>query len=287
MIRLWLSRNSAASLRDQLATQIMLAVSSGDLAAGDKLPSVRELARRYSVHANTVSAAYRDLADRGWLDLRKGSGVYVRALAFNKRDSLGALMEGFLTSAREQGFSEQEIRDWLNARIERQPARRIAVMEPEPELREILAAALREHLRIPVMDRFSEGCAVTALATRAAHFPGLLPSGVRVQLLRMCSVREYFDGQQRPQANALIGVASASPEVLRRTRTLLAAAGLDAEALELRDARETGWKRGLNLCEFVIADVVTARKLPPACKVRVFRVLSEASIRELKQFLGL
>src|SRR5215831_1131889 len=78
MKRLWLSRNSAASLRDQLATQIMLGVASGDPKEGEKLPSVRELARRYSVHANTVSAAYRDLAQRGWLEFRKGSGVYVR-----------------------------------------------------------------------------------------------------------------------------------------------------------------------------------------------------------------
>jgi DNA-binding transcriptional regulator YhcF (GntR family) len=44
-MRLWLSRNSAASLREQLATQLTLGVISGDLRAGERLASVRELAR--------------------------------------------------------------------------------------------------------------------------------------------------------------------------------------------------------------------------------------------------
>ena len=59
----------------------MLAINSGELKANQKLPSTRELARRFALHSNTVNAAYRDLARRGWLYFRKGSGVYVRSLA--------------------------------------------------------------------------------------------------------------------------------------------------------------------------------------------------------------
>src|SRR3569832_2405571 len=76
-MRQWLSRNAAASLRDQLAVQIRLGVLSGDLPAGARLPSVRALARQHALHANTVSAAYRDLERDGWVESRKGSGVYV------------------------------------------------------------------------------------------------------------------------------------------------------------------------------------------------------------------
>jgi hypothetical protein len=103
----------------------------------------------------------------------------------------------------------------------------------------------------------------------------------------MRSVPEYLQGQTRPSPNALIGVASSSPEILRRIRTILAAAGLDPDALAFRDARETGWRRGLNACQFVITDVVTARRLPAKCTARVFRVLSDASINELRRFLSL
>jgi len=34
----------------------------------------------------TVSAAYRDLEDRGWLELRRGSGLYVRPLQSSAAD---------------------------------------------------------------------------------------------------------------------------------------------------------------------------------------------------------
>src|SRR6478736_2801255 len=101
MMRLWLSKNSAASLRDQLGTQIALGVISGDLKPGEKLPSVRELARRYKIHSNTVSAAYRDVEARGLLELQKGSGVYVRDLPRPMGKSpLDELIEGFLEETR-------------------------------------------------------------------------------------------------------------------------------------------------------------------------------------------
>jgi DNA-binding transcriptional regulator YhcF (GntR family) len=78
MIRLWLSREQSIPMREQLSTQLLLGIVSQRLPPGERLPSVRELARRLHIHANTVSAAYKDLAARGWVKQRKGSGVYVR-----------------------------------------------------------------------------------------------------------------------------------------------------------------------------------------------------------------
>jgi len=66
--------------------KVMLGILSEDLPAGHKLPSIRSLARRYQIHSNTVSAAYRDLEDRGWLELRRGSGLYVRPLQSSAAD---------------------------------------------------------------------------------------------------------------------------------------------------------------------------------------------------------
>jgi DNA-binding transcriptional regulator YhcF (GntR family) len=283
MMRLWLSKNSAASLRDQLATQLTLGVISGDLKAGEKLPSVRELARRYKIHSNTVSAAYRDVEDRGLLEVRKGSGVYVRDVPQPMESSLDELIEGFLEETRRRGFSAGEVRKGLARVLGGAPVRRIVVIEPEPELGEILVAELRSHVALPVTTEISAGDAAVALMSRV-H---LLPPGIPHHLLRMRSVPEYLQGQTKPAPDALIGVASSSPEILRRIRTILAAAGLDPDALAFRDARETGWRRGLNTCQFVITDVVTARRLPAKCTARVFRVLSDASIAELRQFLTL
>jgi DNA-binding transcriptional regulator YhcF (GntR family) len=283
-MRLWLSKNSAASLREQLGTQLTLGVLSGDLHPGDKLPSVRELARRYNIHSNTVSAAYRDVEARGWLEVRKGSGVYVRDVRqATEKSSLDQLIEGFLEETRRQGFTAAEVRTGLARVLGAAPVRRVVVIEPEPELCEILAAELREHIALPVTAGVLGGAAAVALMSRS-H---LLPPGVPHHLLRMRSVPEYLQGQTRPGTDALVGVASSSPEVLRRIRTILAGAGLEREALAFRDAREAGWRRGLNACQFVITDVVTARRLPKQCMARVFRVLSDASIAELKRFLAL
>jgi GntR family transcriptional regulator len=60
-MRLWFSRGSEISIRDQLATQIMLSILSGELTPGQRLPSTREFARRFHLHANTISAGYRQL----------------------------------------------------------------------------------------------------------------------------------------------------------------------------------------------------------------------------------
>jgi len=295
-MRLWLSKNSAASLREQLGTQLTLGILSGDLKAGEKLPSVRELARRYQIHSNTVSAAYRDLAARDWVEFRKGSGLYVRHLegsgATQADASLDELIGHFLAETRARGFSMADVRARLEPLLATSPVRRLLVAEPEPELRAVLVAELRAHLSLPITgialeETIGPDAAVTALASRAAQLRPLLPPGVPYHLLRSRSVPDYLQGQQRPAPDALIGVASASSEILRRIRTILSSAGLNPDALEFRDAREPNWRRGLKLCHFVISDVVTAPKIQALCPVRAIRVLQEASVEELSSFLRL
>ena len=70
-MRLWFSRASEISIRDQLVTQIVLSILSGDLAPGQRLPSTRELARRFHLHPNTISAGYRQLAHQNWWNSAK------------------------------------------------------------------------------------------------------------------------------------------------------------------------------------------------------------------------
>src|SRR5271163_758349 len=78
-MRLWFAPSSEVPIYRQLVTQVVLAILSGDLRPGDRLPSTRELARRFGLHPNTISAGYRQLEKEGWTEGRHGSGVYVRA----------------------------------------------------------------------------------------------------------------------------------------------------------------------------------------------------------------
>jgi len=65
-MQLWFARGNEVTIREQLVTQIVLAILSDDLRAGQRLPSTRELARRFRLHSNTVSAGYRQLKREGW-----------------------------------------------------------------------------------------------------------------------------------------------------------------------------------------------------------------------------
>src|SRR5690349_13556201 len=146
-MRLWLSKNSEVPIREQLITQITLGIVSNDLKAKQRLPSTRDLARRYSVHANTVSAAYRELARRGWVEFRKGSGVYVRPQNVEKLDgklALDQVIGRFLRSTRAQGYSLAEIQNAFRRSFALQAPDHFLLIEPDKELGEILGAEITQ-----------------------------------------------------------------------------------------------------------------------------------------------
>jgi DNA-binding transcriptional regulator YhcF (GntR family) len=302
-MRLWLSKNSEVPLREQLVRQVMLGVVSGDLGPGQRLPSTRELARRFRIHSNTVSAAYRDLERRGWLESRKGSGVYVRTLrddaatatAPASRLELDQLISAFLALARSQGFSLGEIQDRIKHWLGLQPPDHFLVVEPDEGLREILMAEIEEATGFGVRGAGLEGCgdagvlagaAVVALYAQAGDVRAALPSGTTPLLLHSRSVPDSLSGAEKPPPDALVSVVSRWPKFLEWTHVVLVAAGLDASALSLRDARGEGWERGLRASALVITDALTARSLPAGCEARVFRIVADSSLEELRGFVG-
>ena len=299
-MRLWLSKSSEVPLREQLVRQIKLGIASGDLPAGKRLPSTRELARRFQIHSNTVSAGYRELASRGWVEFRKGSGVYVSALAaepkFEGLLELDQLASAFLKTARGKGFAADEIRSRLNHLLEVQPPDRIVVVEPDPELREILVAEIKEATGLAVCgagledvgdQKLLNGALLATMYSHSRAVCAVLPPGIEPVLLHSTSLPESLQGQKPPPPDALVAVVSRWPEFLKWSRAVLIAAGLDADALDFRDAREPGWQRGLRSCAFVITDAVTVKALPAGCDARVFRAISAESIAELSQLFGL
>jgi GntR family transcriptional regulator len=61
----------------QIIEQIRAQCASGVLGGGDRLPSVRELARELAINQNTVLRAYERLTSEGLLERRHGDGTYV------------------------------------------------------------------------------------------------------------------------------------------------------------------------------------------------------------------
>ncbi|MGI8648831.1 MAG: GntR family transcriptional regulator [Rubrobacter sp.] len=61
----------------QLAEQIKHLILSGGVGVGERLPSIRALAGFLRVNRNTVSRVISDLEREGFVETRRGSGVYV------------------------------------------------------------------------------------------------------------------------------------------------------------------------------------------------------------------
>jgi hypothetical protein len=120
------------------------------------------------------------------------------------------------------------------------------------------------------------------LFSKAEVVRAALPRDTYLITLRARSVSESLQGEKQPPADALIAIASCWPEFLSWSHTLLVAAGVDPNALSFRDAREEGWQKGLGATAFVITDSLTARHLPEGCNTRIFRVVSDCSVAELR-----
>ena len=73
-----LNPSSGVPLYLQLIEQVKHAIETGVLRAGEQLPSVRQIAEELLINPNTVARAYRELEHEGIIDLRHGSGAYIR-----------------------------------------------------------------------------------------------------------------------------------------------------------------------------------------------------------------
>lgn len=69
---------SRVPVYEQIANGLRAELVAGRFSSGQKLPTVRMLAVDLGVHHNTVAQAYRQLAEEGWLELRRHSGAVVR-----------------------------------------------------------------------------------------------------------------------------------------------------------------------------------------------------------------
>jgi GntR family transcriptional regulator len=110
---------SAQPLFEQIAFAVKDAVAKGELAAGDKLPSVRELAQELTINPNTVVRAYEVLERDGVVMRRQGAGCFVtgRGSALNgreKRRQLLDLAQRTVTEGYHLGFSAGEIREAID-----------------------------------------------------------------------------------------------------------------------------------------------------------------------------
>ena len=113
---------SSIPLYAQIAERIRLAIANGTLSSAASLPSVRQLAAELRINPATVTQAYRDLEEQGFVEIRHGAGTFVRELAPGRRarersQQAVTLVRKLLAEARRSGVSLAELQRALETEL--------------------------------------------------------------------------------------------------------------------------------------------------------------------------
>jgi GntR family transcriptional regulator len=137
----------------QLEEQIKHLILTGGFQVGSQLPSIRALAGYLRVNRNTVARVISDLEREGYVESRRGSGVYVVEPPVGGEDlKRQEVLERVMVLAAAQGVAVEDLGYALLARAGVRPPERIPVLFVEcnePEL-EQYKAELEEQLPVAV-----------------------------------------------------------------------------------------------------------------------------------------
>ena len=91
----------------------------GTLAAGDQLPTVRQMAVDLAINPNTVMRAYRELELSGLLETHQGTGTFISTKKITKNNAererqLTQLAQEFAARAGAAGFTVEELLECLS-----------------------------------------------------------------------------------------------------------------------------------------------------------------------------
>src|SRR5512137_830147 len=104
MIKFVLDPKTGIPFYRQIIDQIKFGIASGNLKAGEQLPTVRALAVELKVNLNTVTKAYKELEIQNILETQQGSGTFINKTenilpAKEKEKKLHSICSEFLTIA--------------------------------------------------------------------------------------------------------------------------------------------------------------------------------------------
>ncbi|MGP8258659.1 MAG: GntR family transcriptional regulator [Acidobacteriaceae bacterium] len=108
-----LNQSSGIPLYLQLMGQVKHAVEMGALREGDQLPTIRKLAEELVMNPNTVVRAYRELEHEGVIELKHGSGAFIKETAAGRGrliQKAQAAMQPTVERLISLGLTEEELR---------------------------------------------------------------------------------------------------------------------------------------------------------------------------------
>jgi GntR family transcriptional regulator len=117
--------SSGVPIYRQLVDQVKQGVAGGVLKAGDRLPSVRDLALELTINPHTVAKAYQELERDAVIEVPRGRGAFIAASDLADRPSreeqeriLGDTIERLVAEAYRLRFEPDEVVDMLRRRFD-------------------------------------------------------------------------------------------------------------------------------------------------------------------------
>ena len=296
-----LNRRAGVSVRDQLVAQLEMKILSGGFSPGQRMPSVRALARRLSVHPNTISAAYQAMQEAGYVERRQGSGVFLSNEAPKDLDEARGLDEMIrmaLQAAFRRGHNGAEIRVAVERWLAAAPPDRVLVVDLERELAELIAAELKRLVPIAVQTltiedlkaapERSSGAFVVSSRRHVAEVKKML-AGIPVEPVHLVVAKIVTQSLARLPAGALFVTVSHSPLLLEMASVLAHTQRGDEIIIETRPLAKTReWRTLVKGADLVFADVLSYPVVHPVRPERVkeFRVIADDNLHRLRDELN-
>jgi len=109
-----LDLHSGVPVYRQVIDQVRGGIASGALAAGDQLPTVRQLAVDLAINPNTVVRAYRELELGGLLETHQGTGTFISAQKMKRTNAerekqMAQIVTDTVARAGAAGFTVDEL----------------------------------------------------------------------------------------------------------------------------------------------------------------------------------
>jgi DNA-binding transcriptional regulator YhcF (GntR family) len=195
----------------QLSWRLRALIGTGELGAGERLPSFRRLAEWAGVNVGTVRAVYEALEEEGLIVSRHGQGTFV-AEGVEPAPQLEAIASEALRQAREAGFRPRDLAivAMACAGLPAELGEEATPEELPDPTTESEAIEVRQELRRQIARLEAE------LATYTAHLQADLPTAPRRAVAHVAGVEELEETRDTLIAQLAAAQRETQQEVRRR-----------------------------------------------------------------------
>ena len=266
----------------QLVDMIKSAVKKGDLPAGEKLPTVKEMTESLSIARGTVKRAYDELEREGIIEKSQGRGTFVCFLPSRhggRKEQAMEAIDAMLSQLEDMGFSAQEINIFLNLKLrersEEESLVKIAVVECNPENLSYISEQLRHvsgvdlyTFMLDTIQQYPYKLAedfdlVVSTSSHAQYLEQILPPDKRLVRMALCPSQSFLSKVIRLPSGKRLGVIGASGRFSQLMYRACRDFCEDVELMTPLTSEDSGIEEYLSSLDCVVVPKLYDRHLSP------------------------